>query len=74
MVGGAVEVSNIRGECARLGLTQRELAVRLGVGEKTVSSWETGQSQPTVHDVLRMSELFDCTTDWLLGRDEERRK
>ena len=65
-------VSNIRGERARLGLTQRELANRLGVSVRVVQDWEAGRSKPDVKSVLQMSELFDCTTDYLLGRSEER--
>ena len=33
----------------RLGLTQREFALRVGVRSNTVWRWEAGQSQPTVY-------------------------
>ena len=41
------------------GLTQRELADRLGVTEKAVSSWEVGSSSPRLNKITKMSELFD---------------
>src|SRR6516164_6245816 len=42
----------------RTGLTQRELAARLGAGRRTVQDWETGAAYPSA-DLLRalMREL-----------------
>ena len=53
-------------------MTQPELAERLGVSESAVRSWEAGKTLPGPQNLLEMSNLFGCTTDWLLGRCEER--
>ena len=42
-------------------LTQDELADKIGVSQKTISSWETGRSEPTIKELTRLSILFDCT-------------
>ena len=65
-------ISNIRGERARMGWTQEELAERLEVSVSDVRDWEDGLTRPSAQTVLNMSELFDCTTDYLLGRSAER--
>ena len=48
------------------GLTQQEVADRLGVSNKTVSSWETGVSCPDISMLPAIAELFDVTCDELL--------
>lgn len=42
-------------------LTQNELANKLGVSQKTISSWEVGRSEPTMKELTRLCKLFDCT-------------
>ena len=53
------------------GLTQERLAELLQVSRQSVSKWELGQSVPDVEKIIRMSELFDVSTDVLLLRQEQ---
>lgn len=48
------------------GYTQQEVAERLGVSNKTVSSWETGISCPDIALLPAIAELFGVTCDELL--------
>ena len=48
------------------GLSQEQLAERLGVSRQSVSKWETGGVTPDLDKVLAMSELFGVSTDALL--------
>lgn len=52
------------------GWSQEELAFRLGVSRQAVSKWEMGSSLPDLDNVLKMSELFACSTDYLLKDSE----
>ncbi|MBR3949628.1 MAG: helix-turn-helix transcriptional regulator [Oscillospiraceae bacterium] len=51
----------------KLGLTQDALAERLGVTAQAVSKWENDQSCPDIAMLPKLAELFDTTTDQLLG-------
>ena len=48
------------------GWSQEELAEKLGVTRQSVSKWESAQSVPDLQRILRMSELFGVSTDYLL--------
>ena len=58
--------SNIRRLRIAHGLTQRGLAHHLRVSTQAVSKWERGESIPDAFVLLKMSELFGCTVDYLL--------
>lgn len=48
------------------GLTQERLAEMLEVSRQSISKWELGQAVPDVDKIIRMSRLFDVSTDTLL--------
>ena len=52
--------------------SQEELAGQLGVSRQSVSKWESAASIPDLDKILKMSELFGVSTDYLLGRSDQR--
>ncbi|MEA5026705.1 hypothetical protein SDC9_109302 [bioreactor metagenome] len=55
------------------GISQEELADKIGVSRQAVSKWESEQSVPDIDKVLIMSEYFDVTTDYILKGIEDKR-
>lgn len=55
----------------QLNWTQKELAVKINVSDKTVSSWETGRTYPELSLLVEISELFGLSLDELLRGDVE---
>lgn len=53
----------------RNGWSQEELAEKLGVSRQAVSKWESGVSLPDLDRMVKMSQLFCVSTDYLL-KDE----
>lgn len=48
------------------GISQEELADKVGVSRQAVSKWESEQSTPDIERVILLSDFFDVTTDYLL--------
>lgn len=51
------------------GWSQEELAAELNVSRQSVSKWESAASMPDIQKIMKMSEIFGVSTDYLL-RDE----
>ena len=49
------------------GLSNTELASRLGVSEVAVSRWKTGSRNPRAEMIDKMCEIFNCTHNDLLA-------
>ncbi len=60
--------SRLRELRARRGMTQDQVARRLGCHESAVSRWESGSRFPTGEDLVALADLFEVSTDDLLGR------
>ena len=48
------------------GISQEELADKIGVSRQAVSKWESEQSTPDLEKVIIMSDFFGVTTDYIL--------
>lgn len=52
------------------GLTQKYVALTLGVKGPSVSNWESGKTTPTTENIAALAKLYNVSVDYLLGRDE----
>ena len=50
----------------RKGITQEELGEIMGVSRQTITKWETEQCIPEIKKLIKLSEYFGVTTDYLL--------
>ena len=50
----------------KAGMSQEELAEKLGVSRQSISKWEGAQSTPDLNRILQLSEIFNVSTDYLL--------
>ena len=51
--------------------TQQEVATKLGVSRKTISSWENGRSYPDIFMLVQLNDLYQVSLDDLLREDHE---
>ena len=51
-----------------LGLTQEELADKLGMTQAAISRFETGDRKPDVDDLIAIAKFFGCKIDDLIDK------
>lgn len=52
-------------------LSQKEVSIKLGLSPSIVSGYETGERTPSTENLLALSYLYKCSTDYLLGKTNE---
>ena len=57
-----------------IGLTQTELGDKLGVSDKAISKWETGNSLPDIGILKSLSDILGISTSELLNGREDNNK
>jgi transcriptional regulator with XRE-family HTH domain len=48
-------------------ISQMELAKATGISQSAIAKWELGKTEPTASALIRLSEYFSETVDYLLG-------
>lgn len=52
------------------GLSQEDLAIRMGLTQGAVSQWERGETYPALDLLTQLAIVLCASTDWLLGLDD----
>lgn len=50
------------------GLTQNEIANKLGVSGQTILNWENGIYEPKISQLIQLADLFEVSVDYLIER------
>ena len=53
------------------GMTQTDLAKKLGISRSAVNSWEMSLSSPSVANIIEMTEIFGVSADYLLSLSDK---
>lgn len=65
-IGSKIKQSRIES-----GVTQEDAADKLGVSRQTISNWENEKTYPDIISVLKMSELYKVSLDYLLKGESQ---
>lgn len=52
-------------------LSQKLLAQEIGIGEKTIQSYELELRTPTLNALIALADYFDISIDYLAGRSDD---
>ena len=53
------------------GLSQTQLADKLGLTRSQINHYESGRQMPSPHTIVAIADLYECDPGWLLtGRDQ----
>ena len=63
-----MQIKKYRSIC---GLTQKELAKKLGVHQTAVAQWENGRTNPSLHRLPGICSTLRCTINELLYDEQE---
>ena len=53
------------------GLTQSQLADKLGCNQTAIGKYERGDLQPRIETLFKLANIFDCSIDYLLGYEKD---
>lgn len=67
----AEKLKNIRKQA---GMSQEQLAEKLGVSRQAVTKWETDAGIPDIENIMAISALFDISIDELLSNEKDAKK
>lgn len=51
--------------------TQEELAGIIGVSRQAISKWESGMANPDIEKLIKLSELYGCSIDYIVDNDNK---
>ena len=63
--------ANIKNLRESRGMTQKQLAMNIGVTEAVISNWETGKNRPNVDVLKKLCAALEVSADELLGTGTE---
>ena len=53
------------------GLTQVDVASKLGISQQAYASWERGVKKPTQDNLVKIAQILNVSVDYLVGNSEE---
>ena len=63
--------SNIKSLRLSMGKTQDEIAKSAGFEQSLYAKWEADKSLPGAENLVKLANVFNCSVDYLLGRERE---
>ena len=64
----------IKAKRKAMGLSQDDLAEKLGVTRQAVSKWETDRAQPTMTNLRELAEVFSMDMAYFIGDDNSKKE
>lgn len=62
---------NLKNARLKKGLSQKDVAEKIGVAKSTYSLYESGSREPNVQTIKKISDVLDVSADDLLGINNE---
>ena len=52
-------------------MLQTELAQKMNKSAVCIGDWERGRCEPSISDLVKLSKIFNCSIDYLVGNEDE---
>lgn len=53
------------------GLSQRSIASKLHISQGTYNNWENGKTEPSISQLIELSNFFEVSIDYIVGNSDE---
>ena len=53
------------------GYTAKDVALNIGLSVNMIYEWEHDRCQPTLETLVELADFFECSIDYLLGREDD---
>ena len=53
------------------GLSRQFLSEKFQVAVSKIGHWETGRNEPSINELCQLSDLFNVSLDYLVGRSDK---
>lgn len=63
--------NRLKEEREKLGATQAEMALKIGISAQYYSKIERGEESPSLATVIDIADTLDCSVDYLLGTGKQ---
>ena len=50
----------------KAGYSQEQVAEMLGISRQAVSKWESGQGKPDIENIIKLTEVYSVSADYIL--------
>lgn len=64
-------LANLKDLRKEFGLSQKQMAEKLSISQQTYSDYEKGKTEPTIDTLIKISELFKVSIEYLLGLEDD---
>ena len=54
-----------------IGISQVELAKKIGISNKNIHAYEKGYSEPAIDVLIKLADFFNCSVDFLIERTDD---
>ncbi len=61
------KMENLKKLREQKNITQTKVSVDIEISQELVSQYELGKSKPTIENLIKLANYFNCSTDYLLG-------
>lgn len=52
------------------GISKYRIALTTGIASSALYAWQNNEKQPSIDSVVKLSECFECSVDFVLGREK----
>ena len=67
---GDLDMIRLLGLRSEKKLSQRDMAKKFNISQGTYNNWENSKTEPSVEQLIQLSDFFDVSVDYLIGRSD----